>query len=164
MLVEQVWAYFAIFIYEQRCSTKMFLVSWLLCNFSSGRGAKEANLYSEIAQGISSYGVTRHRHGIISQTYYHNELKIWFELWNDLFCFAVPEIEQGLSDVAQSKVTVSFTPHLMPMVRIISSLFSIVFHLKPFIDLHCLGRSAECNQLCMWKWLLGLKPKTYTSN
>ncbi|KAL0646805.1 hypothetical protein Bca4012_045096 [Brassica carinata] len=54
-------------------------------------GAKEANLYSEIAEGISSYGVTRHRH--------------------------VPEIEQGLSDVAQSKVTVSFTPHLMPMIR-----------------------------------------------
>ncbi|KAF3504300.1 hypothetical protein F2Q69_00043989 [Brassica cretica] len=47
----------------------------------AARGAKEANLYSEIAQGISSYGVTRHRH--------------------------VPEIEQGLSDVAQSKVTVN---------------------------------------------------------
>ncbi|KAL0793970.1 hypothetical protein Bca101_065347 [Brassica carinata] len=57
----------------------------------AGRGAKEANLYSEIAEGISSYGVTRHRH--------------------------VPEIEQGLSDVVQSKVTVSFTPHLMPMIR-----------------------------------------------
>ncbi|CAN6870479.1 unnamed protein product [Brassica oleracea] len=58
---------------------------------SGDTGAKEANLYSEIAEGISSYGVTRHRH--------------------------VPEIEQGLSDVAQSKVTVSFTPHLMPMIR-----------------------------------------------
>lgn len=57
----------------------------------AGRGAKEANLYSEIAEGIYAYGVTRHRH--------------------------VPEIEQGLSDVAQSKVTVSFTPHLMPMSR-----------------------------------------------
>lgn len=39
--------------------------------FSSGRGAKEANLYSEIAEGISSYGVTRHRHGM-SQNNYHN--------------------------------------------------------------------------------------------
>ncbi|OMO74183.1 Semialdehyde dehydrogenase, NAD-binding protein [Corchorus capsularis] len=57
----------------------------------AGRGAKEANLYSEIAEGIYSYGVTRHRHA--------------------------PEIEQGLSDAAQSKVTVSFTPHLMPMIR-----------------------------------------------
>ncbi|KAF9600611.1 hypothetical protein IFM89_011140 [Coptis chinensis] len=57
----------------------------------AGRGAKEANLYTEIAEGIHSYGITKHRH--------------------------VPEIEQGLSDCAHSKVTVSFTPHLMPMSR-----------------------------------------------
>lgn len=57
----------------------------------AGRGAKEANLYTEIAEGINSYGVTRHRH--------------------------VPEIEQGLCDASKSKVTVSFTPHLMPMSR-----------------------------------------------
>ncbi|XP_075650180.1 uncharacterized protein LOC142620745 [Castanea sativa] len=55
------------------------------------RGAKEANLYTEIVEGIYSYGITRHRH--------------------------VPEIEQGLSDAANSKITVSFTPHLMPMIR-----------------------------------------------
>ncbi|KAL5840780.1 hypothetical protein ACOSQ4_013388 [Xanthoceras sorbifolium] len=29
----------------------------------------------------------------------------------------IPEIEQGLSDAAHSKITVSFTPHLMPMIR-----------------------------------------------
>lgn len=57
----------------------------------AGRGAKEANLYTEVAEGIHSYGITRHRH--------------------------VPEIEQGLSDATNSKVTVSFTPHLMPMSR-----------------------------------------------
>ncbi|KAK3025634.1 hypothetical protein RJ639_042132 [Escallonia herrerae] len=57
----------------------------------AGRGAKEANLYTEIAEGIHSYGITRHRH--------------------------VPEIEQGLSDASNGKVTVSFTPHLMPMSR-----------------------------------------------
>ncbi|GAB2274420.1 hypothetical protein Dimus_009188 [Dionaea muscipula] len=57
----------------------------------AGRAAKEANLYTEIAEGIHSYGVTKHRH--------------------------VPEIEQGLSDAAGVKVTVSFTPHLMPMSR-----------------------------------------------
>lgn len=57
----------------------------------AGRGAKEASLYTEIAEGINSYGITRHRH--------------------------VPEIEQGLSDASKSKVTVSFTPHLMPMSR-----------------------------------------------
>lgn len=57
----------------------------------AGRSAKEANLYTEVAEGIHAYGVTRHRH--------------------------VPEIEQGLSDVAGSEITVSFTPHLMPMSR-----------------------------------------------
>ncbi|XP_050235297.1 probable N-acetyl-gamma-glutamyl-phosphate reductase, chloroplastic isoform X1 [Mercurialis annua] len=57
----------------------------------AGRGAKVANLYTELTEGIMSYGVTRHRH--------------------------VPEIEQGLSEAANSKVTVSFTPHLMPMSR-----------------------------------------------
>ncbi|KAG5548071.1 hypothetical protein RHGRI_013682 [Rhododendron griersonianum] len=45
----------------------------------AGRGAKEANLYTEIAEGIHSYGITGHRH--------------------------VPEIEQGLAEAANSKVT-----------------------------------------------------------
>lgn len=57
----------------------------------AGRGAKEANLYTEIAEGIHAYGITSHRH--------------------------VPEIEQGLTDAAESKVTISFTPHLMCMKR-----------------------------------------------
>ncbi|KAJ0963407.1 hypothetical protein J5N97_028529 [Dioscorea zingiberensis] len=57
----------------------------------AGRGAKEANLYTEVSEGIHAYGITNHRH--------------------------VPEIEQGLSDALQCKVTVSFTPHLMPMSR-----------------------------------------------
>jgi hypothetical protein len=30
-----------------------------------GRGAKEANLYTEIAEGIHAYGITSHRHGDI---------------------------------------------------------------------------------------------------
>lgn len=28
----------------------------------AGRGAKEANLYTEIAEGMNSYGVSKHRH------------------------------------------------------------------------------------------------------
>jgi len=28
-----------------------------------GRGAKETNLYTEIAEGIHAYGITSHRHG-----------------------------------------------------------------------------------------------------
>lgn len=57
----------------------------------AGRVAKETNLYTEVAGGVRAYGLTSHRH--------------------------VPEIEQGLSDAAKSKVTVSFTPHLIPMIR-----------------------------------------------
>jgi len=35
---------------------------------------------------------------------------------NHILLSAVPEIEQGLADAAGSEVTVSFTPHLIPMV------------------------------------------------
>ncbi|KAL0915077.1 hypothetical protein M5K25_015478 [Dendrobium thyrsiflorum] len=57
----------------------------------AGRGAKETNLYTEISEGMHAYGISKHRH--------------------------VPEIEQGLSDASRSNVTVSFTPHLIPMSR-----------------------------------------------
>ncbi|CAL0314882.1 unnamed protein product [Lupinus luteus] len=57
----------------------------------AGRSAKENILFTEVVEGINSYGVTRHRH--------------------------VPETEQGLADAARSKVTISFTPHLIPMSR-----------------------------------------------
>ncbi|GFS29750.1 putative N-acetyl-gamma-glutamyl-phosphate reductase [Actinidia rufa] len=77
----------------------------------AGRGAKEANLYTEIAEGIHSYSVTGHRH--------------------------VPEIEQGLSEAANSEVIISFTPHLMPMSRGMQS--TIYVELAPGVsveDLH----------------------------
>nr|QKY14856.1 N\-acetyl-gamma-glutamyl-phosphate reductase (ARGC) [Polytomella parva] len=57
----------------------------------AGRAAKEANLYCEIAEGMNSYAVGRHRH--------------------------MPEIEQGLSEASGQAVTVSFTPHLINMSR-----------------------------------------------
>jgi N-acetyl-gamma-glutamyl-phosphate reductase len=57
----------------------------------AGRAAKEANLFTEVAEGIHPYGIASHRHA--------------------------PEIEQGLSEAAGSPVVVSFTPHLIPMSR-----------------------------------------------
>lgn len=57
----------------------------------AGRSAKQNLLYTEVAEGINAYGVTRHRH--------------------------MPEIEQGLSEVAGRDVKISFTPHLIPMSR-----------------------------------------------
>ena len=57
----------------------------------AGRSAKEANLFTEVAEGLHAYGVANHRHA--------------------------PEIEQGLGEAAGAPVTVTFTPHLVPMNR-----------------------------------------------
>lgn len=57
----------------------------------AGRSAKESNLYCEVAEGINSYAVGKHRH--------------------------MPEIEQGLSEASGKDVKVSFTPHLINMSR-----------------------------------------------
>ena len=64
----------------------------------AGRGAKEANLFAEVSEGVHAYGVARHRH--------------------------MPEIEQALGEAAGAPVAVNFTPHLMPMARgILSSIY-----------------------------------------
>ena len=57
----------------------------------AGRGVKEANLFAEVAEGVAPYAVGHHRH--------------------------MPEIEQELSAAAGRGVTISFTPHLVPMNR-----------------------------------------------
>ena len=58
----------------------------------AGRGLKEGNLFSEAAEGMHAYGVGTHRHA--------------------------PEIEQELNRKAgRSDIGVTFTPHLVPMVR-----------------------------------------------
>lgn len=57
----------------------------------AGRGAKVDNLFCEVNESIKAYGVTTHRH--------------------------TPEIEEQLSYAAGKPVTISFTPHLVPMNR-----------------------------------------------
>jgi len=57
----------------------------------AGRVAKEGSLYCEVNESFKAYGVATHRH--------------------------TPEIEQTLSELAGEKVTVSFTPHLLPVNR-----------------------------------------------
>lgn len=65
----------------------------------AGRQAKIDNLLSETADSFKAYGVNGHRH--------------------------LPEIEQGLSDIAKQQVEVTFVPHLLPIVRgIHSTLFA----------------------------------------
>lgn len=57
----------------------------------AGRSPKQNLLFCETAEGVSAYGIGHHRH--------------------------MAEIEQELSHAAGDKVTISFTPHLMPMKR-----------------------------------------------
>jgi len=57
----------------------------------AGRSEKQSNLHTEVSEGIHAYGIAKHRHA--------------------------PEIEQELSVAAGRPVTVTFTPHLMPMNR-----------------------------------------------
>jgi N-acetyl-gamma-glutamyl-phosphate reductase len=57
----------------------------------AGRAAKEAMLYSEVAEGFNAYGVGQHRH--------------------------MAELDQEFSKAAGREVVVSFTPHLVPMNR-----------------------------------------------
>lgn len=57
----------------------------------AGRAEKQANLHTEVSEGIHAYGIASHRHA--------------------------PEIEQELGVAAGKPVTVTFTPHLMPMNR-----------------------------------------------
>ena len=57
----------------------------------AGRQAKLAGLLTEAGESLSAYGVSGHRH--------------------------LPEMEQGLSGMAQQPVSLTFVPHLVPMSR-----------------------------------------------
>ena len=57
----------------------------------AGRGAKVPNLFCEVNENMKAYGVASHRH--------------------------TPEIEEQLGYASGENVTISFTPHLVPMNR-----------------------------------------------
>jgi N-acetyl-gamma-glutamyl-phosphate reductase len=67
----------------------------------AGRSAKVDNLYSEVNEGFKAYGVGgAHRH--------------------------IPEIEQELAQLSGKELTITFTPHLVPMDRgILSTIYAI---------------------------------------
>jgi N-acetyl-gamma-glutamyl-phosphate reductase len=64
----------------------------------AGRSAVEANLHAEVSEGFHAYGIATHRH--------------------------TPEIEQCLGEFASRPLTVTFTPHLVPMNR---GLFATIY-------------------------------------
>jgi N-acetyl-gamma-glutamyl-phosphate reductase len=81
----------------------------------AGRSAKQANLYTEVNEGIKPYGVCNHRH--------------------------IPEIEQTLSCAAGESVKVNFTPQLTPMNRGILS--TIYVKLKQGVNVDDLRKSLQ---------------------
>jgi N-acetyl-gamma-glutamyl-phosphate reductase len=69
----------------------------------AGRSLKEANLFTEVAEAVHPYGLGHHRH--------------------------MPEIEQQLGLAAGQPVTISFTPHLVPINR--GELVTCIVELAP---------------------------------
>lgn len=72
----------------------------------AGRGAKVGSLLCEASENMMAYAVAGHRH--------------------------LPEITQGLTDMAGTPVELTFVPHLMPMIRGIHS--TLYVSLKQPVD------------------------------
>lgn len=77
----------------------------------AGRAAKVDTLYCEVNEGFKAYSLPRHRH--------------------------TPEIEQTLGRLAGTDVTISFTPHLLPVNRgILSTCYANLFSQRSLQELH----------------------------
>ena len=109
----------------------------------AGRGAKVGTLLCETSESVKAYGVPGHRH--------------------------LPEIRQGLSGMAGRPVGLTFSPHLMPMIRgIHATLYSVLkdpvgpdlqnlfeerYRDEPFVDVMPAGshpetRSVKGSNMC----------------
>ncbi|MEY3202344.1 MAG: hypothetical protein RIR70_1894 [Pseudomonadota bacterium] len=80
----------------------------------AGRKAETHTLFAEAADNFKAYGVGGHRH--------------------------LPEIRQGLSQMAGEEVGLTFVPHLTPMIRGIHA--TLYARIKPEIDLASLDLQA----------------------
>lgn len=74
----------------------------------AGRRLDSAYHFSECHENLTAYNVGKHRH--------------------------IPEIEQELSKISKEKITISFTPHLVPMDRGILSTIYLNFEGKVSLD------------------------------
>lgn len=108
----------------------------------AGREAKVGSLFCETADSLNAYGVSGHRH--------------------------LPEIVQGLNEVASGPVGLTFVPHLTPMIRGIhatlyarlrrtdvdlQALFETRYADEPFVDVmpagaHPATRAVRGSNLC----------------
>ncbi len=78
-------------IKEGLIDTETLIVDAKSGTSGAGRGAKLPNLFCEVNENMKAYGVAVHRH--------------------------TPEIEEQLGYAAGKEMTISFTPHLVPMNR-----------------------------------------------
>ncbi|MBN8955762.1 MAG: N-acetyl-gamma-glutamyl-phosphate reductase [Rhizobiales bacterium] len=101
----------------------------------AGRSAKEEMLFSEVSEGFHAYGVGKHRH--------------------------MAELDQEFSKAAGRDVTVTFTPHLVPMNRgILSTIYVRGVSGKTPEDLHAILSDAYANEQFVHVLPFGQTPQT----
>ena len=102
----------------------------------AGRGANIGALFSEVSDSFKAYAVGGHRHH--------------------------PEISQNLSNVAQSEISLTFVPHLVPMLRgIHATLYAdLLDHDTPLEDVHEIFTQRYINEPFVDVMPLGAHPDT----
>ncbi|MCE9624162.1 MAG: N-acetyl-gamma-glutamyl-phosphate reductase [Deltaproteobacteria bacterium] len=102
----------------------------------AGRSAKTELLFCEVNESFKAYGVGKHRH--------------------------TPEIEQELSVLAEEKVVITFTPHLVPMDRgILSTIYAKATGAMDSKSLHSLYEKFYAKEPFVRIRPLGVFPATH---
>src|SRR5438132_2044448 len=100
----------------------------------AGRAAREEMIFSEVSEGFHAYGVGHHRH--------------------------MAELDQEFSRAAGRAVTVSFTPHLVPMNRgILSTIYARGVRMSPQ-ELHAILLKSYLNEPFVQVLPFGEMPQT----
>jgi len=101
----------------------------------AGRKASDGLIYSQLTDGAHAYDIGHHRHG--------------------------PEIDQMLTSVSGQDVTVSFTPHLLPMSRgMITTTYANLKKGLDFQDLRAVYEPRYCHEPFIYLESPGVVPQT----
>jgi N-acetyl-gamma-glutamyl-phosphate reductase len=101
----------------------------------AGRAAKEANLFTEVSEGLHAYGVGHHRH--------------------------MAELDEQFSLAAGRSVTPSFTPHLVPMNRgILATIYVRTRRSNTAQDLHAILAGTYAKEPFVHVLAFGQSPQT----
>lgn len=95
--------------------TKSLIVDSKSGTSGAGRGVKQGTLFCEVNEGFKAYGIASHRH--------------------------TPEMVQELSELTDQKLSLTFTPHLLPVNRgILSTCYASLLQqstTEELLDLYC---------------------------